>query len=208
MSSPRYLLAALFLVAAFAGGAWFFLAGLNGGRAVTQSATVLEEPRPLPEFELVDHRGDPFTVEDLRDRTSLVFFGFTHCPDICPATLQQLTLARRQLAGRGEPLPEIVLISVDPDRDTPGVLRQYVEYFGQGVTGVTGSEDALRGLTGALGIHFEKAPPAGGAGGDYLVNHSAVVLVIDPQARLEAIFSAPHSIEAFVNDLPVLMAAR
>lgn len=213
MPNPRYLLAALFVAVAVAGGAWFFVKGLNGPPAAAQSATVFPEPRPLPEFRLVDHRNESFSREDLRGHTSLMFFGFTHCPDICPATLQQLTLARRQLTGQEEPLPEIVLISVDPERDTPGVLERYVEYFGQGVTGVTGSPEDLRALTGALGIHFEKTPAENPAGqgdeqGDYGVTHSAAVLVIDPRARLQAIFGAPHSIEDFVNDLPVLMAAQ
>lgn len=207
MFNPRYLLAALFVAVAFVGGAWFLVAGLNGAPAAPQTATVFPEPRLLPGFRLVDHRNEPFGREDLEGHTSLLFFGFTHCPDICPATLQQLVLARRQLAGEGQALPEIVLISVDPARDTPAVLEKYVDYFGQGVTGVTGSPEDLRTLTTALGIHFEKAP-AGDETGDYLVNHSAAVLVIDRKARLAAIFGAPHSIEAFVNDLPLLMASR
>lgn len=212
MQNPRYLLAAFFVALAVGGGAWFVVTGLNGAPAAPASATVFPEPRPLPEFELTDHRGEPFGLEDLRGQTTLLFFGFTHCPDICPATLQQLALARRQLAAADEALPEIVLISVDPERDTPDVLERYVEYFGQGVTGVTGSPAKLQVLTGALGIHFEKAPAQAPAqkpeGDDYLVNHSTAVLVIDPQARLQAIFGAPHSIEAFVSDLPALMAAR
>lgn len=208
MSNPRFLLAALFVVVAFAGGAWFLAGALNGKPAAPQSATVFTEPRPLPDFRLLDHRGEPFGRDRLRGQTSLLFFGFTHCPDICPATLNQLTLARRQLAGRVEPLPEIVLISVDPERDTPEVLERYVEYFGQGVTGVTGSSEELRTLTASLGIHFEKAPAADGSADEYLVNHSAAVLVVDPQARMEAIFGAPHSIEAFVTDLPVIVASR
>lgn len=208
MFSSRYLLAALFVAIAFVGGALFLVAGLNGAPATPQFATVFAEPRLLPEFRLVDHRNKPFGREDLEGHTSLLFFGFTHCPDICPATLQQLVLARRQLAGEDEPLPKIVLISVDPERDTPGVLEQYVEYFGQGVTGVTGSPDEVRTLTSALGIHFEKAEAEDGRGDDYLVNHSAAVLLIDSEARLAAIFGAPHSIEAFVNDLPLLMASR
>lgn len=208
MFNPRYLLAALFVAVAFVGGAWVLVAGLNGAPATPQSATVFPQPRLLPEFRLVDHRNEPFSREDLEGHTSLLFFGFTHCPDICPATLQQLALARRQLAGEDRPLPEIILISVDPERDTPGVLERYVEYFGQGVTGVTGSLEDLRALTAALGIHFEKAPPGDGSADEYLVNHSAAVLVIDPQARLAAIFGAPHSIDAFVSDLPLLMASR
>lgn len=212
MPSPamtrRYLLAAFFVAVAAGGGAWFVANVPGGAPATPQSATVLPEPRPLPGFTLVDHRNEPFSREDLEGRTSLLFFGFTQCPDICPATLQQLALARRQLAGQNQVLPEIVLISVDPQRDTPAVLERYVEYFGQGVTGVTGSLEDLRTLTAALGIHFEKAPAGNGSADDYLVNHSTAVLVIDSQARLAAIFGAPHSIESFVNDLPLLTASR
>jgi protein SCO1/2 len=212
MSSPStsrsYLLAAFFVAAAAGGGAWFVVNGLSGAPAVPQSATVFPEPRPLPEFRLVDHHNEPFGREDLQGRTSLLFFGFTHCPDICPATLTQLALTRRELAGQNEALPEVVLISVDPERDTPEALERYVEYFGQGVKGVTGSLEELRALTAALGIHFEKTPAGNGSADDYQVNHSAAVLVIDSQARLAAIFSAPHSIEAFVNDLPLLTASR
>lgn len=216
MANLKLLSSALLIAFAVAGGAWFLAGALDGDRGKTESATVFPEPRALPEFRLLDHRGEPFGRENLLGHTSLLFFGFTHCPDICPATLQQLALARRQLAGGGEALPEVVLISVDPERDDPEALARYVEYFGQGFTGVTGSLEALRTLTGPLGIHFEKRPatqPGADSGsaavsGEYLVNHSAAVLVVDAEARLQAIFGAPHSIEAFVHDLPVLMAGR
>ena len=213
MSGPllprfRYLLAAFFAAVAVGGGAWFLVNGPGSAASTPQSATIFPEPRPLPEFHLLDHRGQPFGRENLEGRTSLLFFGFTHCPDICPATLQQLALARQQLRGNGDSLPEIVLISVDPERDTPEVMARYVEYFGQGVTGVTGRPEDLRTLTAPLGIHFEKVPAADGSSDDYTVSHSSAVLVVDPQARFAAIFGAPHSVEAFVNDLPLLMAAQ
>lgn len=171
-----------------------------------QHATVLPERMALPEFSLRDHHNAPFTREDLRGRTSLVFFGFTHCPDICPATLQQLAVARKRIAEQAgdAPAPGIVLISVDPERDTPAKLREYVEHFGDGVTGVTGEPDELRKLTSALGIYYEKS----GDGGDYTVNHTTAVLVVDDAARLQAMFSAPHKPEYFVHDLPLLMASR
>lgn len=209
MPDSRYLLAALFVAVALPGGAWFVVRGLEGA-AVTEAATVLREPRLLPEFHLVDQHNRPFTRDDLRGRTSLLFFGFTHCPDICPATLGQLALARRQLAAAGsgdtQVLPQIVLISVDPARDTPEVLAQYVDYFGSGITGVTGPVTEIRTLGDALGIHFERAPDASGNGDDdYSVSHSAAVLVIDSAARLEALFSAPHRVENLVHDLPLLM---
>jgi protein SCO1/2 len=171
-------------------------------------ATLLPEPLPLPEFALRDQHDRPFTRDSLRGRTSLLFFGFAHCPDICPATLQQLALARKRIAGASSPgaaLPQILLISVDPERDTPQKLERYVSAFGEGVAALTGSAEALRELTSALGIYFERqALP----GGEYTVNHSTAVLVVDEQANLRALFSAPHETEHFVHDLPLLMAAR
>lgn len=208
LSRFRILLAALFVAVAVGGGAWFLVNGAGIATATPQSATIFPEPRALPEFRLVDHRGQPFGRKQLEGHTSLLFFGFTHCPDICPATLQQLAVARRQLRGQGDALPEIVLISVDPERDTPEVMARYVEHFGQGVTGLTGRPEDLHALATPLGIHFEKTPAAEGSADDYTVSHSAAVLVIDPQARLAAIFGAPHSVEAFVNDLPLLPASQ
>jgi protein SCO1/2 len=201
---------------------YFFLAavmvaaGLAGscrsgdGDRTPSYATVLPEPRPLPAFTLRDERDEPFTRERLLGRTSLLFFGFTHCPDICPATLQQLALARKQLQEQdlaAEALPQIVLISVDPDRDTPEKLAEYVSYFGDGVVAATGSVEALTGLSSALGVWFGKEP-SGEDEDDYTVSHSTAVLVIGEDASFRAVFSAPHKTEYFVNDLPLLMATR
>jgi protein SCO1/2 len=172
-------------------------------------ATVLPERLPLPAFSLKDQHALPFTRENLRGHTSLLFFGFTRCPDICPATLQQLALARKQIAGAppagGGSLPQIVLISVDPERDTPAKLEQYVSSFGEGVTGATGSPEAIRELTSALGIFFAREPMGED---DYTVSHSTAVLVIDEDATLQALFGAPHKTEYFVHDVPLLMTAR
>jgi protein SCO1 len=207
MSNASKLLALFFAALAAGGGAWFASRALKAPEQ-PQFATTLPEHRPLPEFSLTDHRGRPFDAERLRGRTSLLFFGFTHCPDICPATLTQLAAARRQLAAEsgnaGAELPQIVLVSVDPERDTPESLQAYVEYFGEGITGVTGSAGEIRALSEPLGVYFEKNPLEGG---DYTVNHSTAVLVIGPDATLRALFSAPHEVAAFVHDLPILMAA-
>jgi protein SCO1/2 len=212
MLMPKILVAGTLLLLLFAGGAWYLSEGTGPSAAQPRSATSLPNGRALPEFSLTDHRGRPFTRERLRGQTSLVFFGFTHCPDICPATLQQLAAARRRLADAapqaGNPAatapPEILLISVDPERDTPEILKRYVSHFGEGVTGVTGDLADLEALAGALGIFFEKS----GSGDDYTVNHSTAVLVIDRDAELQAIFSTPHTVDAFVHDLPLLMAAQ
>ena len=178
-------------------------------------ATVLPEPLPLPAFTLHDGQNEPFTREHLLGRTSLLFFGFTHCPDICPATLQQLALARKQLQtadpqpGAGPDAWQIVFISVDPERDTPQKLEAYVSHFGEGVVGATGSPESIREITSALGIWFGKEPLSGNNDeGDYSVSHSSAVLVIGEDATFRALFSAPHKTEYFVHDLPLLMAAR
>ena len=133
-----------------------------------------------------------------------MFFGFTHCPDICPTTLQTLATARRTLAENGmRELPRIVLVSVDPERDTPEELNTYVGYFGDDVVGLTGSEAALRELTDGLGIFFQRVDSDDQ---NYNVDHSAVVLVLNPAGQFTALFSAPHRPSAFVNDLPGIIA--
>lgn len=205
MSSARPLIAALLVALVLGGAAWLAVSTLDR-REAPEFATVLPERRPLPEFSLVDHEGRAFTRDRLEGRTSLLFFGFTHCPDICPATLQQLATARRQLAAEvpaGQAL-QIVLISVDPERDTPEALARYVRHFGDGVTGVTGDVDELRALTEPLGIHFEKQ----GDGERYAINHSTAVLVVDRHGALQALFGTPHRVDAFVHDVPLLMAAQ
>lgn len=206
MFRARHLLPAVPIALALLAAVWLAVHVIRPP-AEPEFATVLPEPKPLPAFSLVDHEGRPFTRERLEGRTSLVFFGFTHCPDICPLTLGQLASARRELAAgapEGSPLPQIVFVSVDPERDTPSKVAAYVQHFGQDIVGVTGPVDDLRTLTEPLGIFFEKR----GTGDDYAVSHSTAVLVVGPNAALEALFSTPHRVESFVHDVPLLMASR
>ena len=169
-------------------------------------ATVLPAPVELPEFSLLDQDGQPVGRDVFAGQWDLVFFGFTHCPDICPMTLQVLANAKRQLAEAGEePLPRIVLVSVDPERDAPASLRQYIDYFGEGNLGITGELAEIRKLTDGLGIFFNKVPRDDG---DYTVDHSAVVLLINPRGEFHALFGSPHDANAYVHDLPLVMAGQ
>ena len=203
MGSLRKILVIGFVITAFAGGAVFMVLALQGPRGVPQHATILSQPAALPQFLLRDHNGTDFNKESFDDRWSLVFFGFTHCPDICPATLQQLAVARSRVLQEAESsFPNIVLISVDPERDTPEVLAAYVGHFGDGVTGVTGPLDELRKLTSSLGIFFEKSFRDND---DYSVDHSAVVIIINKNAEFHGLMSAPHKIDHFVADIPLIM---
>lgn len=196
-TSRKIASVAFLLLAAYGAGVLF----LHGTVDEPTTATVLPAPMPLPDFSLTDHEGMPFGRNELLGSWQLLFFGFTHCPDICPATLQQLAVAKERLAEAGQDFPEIILVSVDPERDTPAVLADYVGHFGAGIRGVTGSPQEIARLTAPLGIYHAKS---GELDGNYGVDHSAVVLLIDASGQWHALFSAPHKVENFVHDVPLL----
>lgn len=202
---PRNIIATLVLATALVAGLMFALRNV-GEPPAALSATILPAGNELPEFTLLDQDGAIVDRSIFEGQWDVVFFGFTNCPDICPATMTVLGQARRALAADGrQPLPRIVLVSVDPERDTPEAMARYIAYFGEDNLGLTGELAEIRKLTDALGIYFQKA---GTDEGVYGVDHSTVVLVIDPDGRLRALFSTPHSVDNFVNDLPLVMATK
>jgi protein SCO1/2 len=201
----RKFLAIGLVIMAFAGGTLFMVLAVQGPRDMPQHATVLPQAAPLSRFTLRDQNGVEFNNESLKGQWNLVFFGFTHCPDICPATLQQLAIARKRVLDAGAGIfPNIILISVDPERDTPEVLAEYTGHFGDGVKGVSGSLDELRKLTSSLGIYFQKSGTQND-NDNYSVDHSAVVILINGNAQFHALFSAPHRVDHFVADIPLIM---
>ena len=196
---------AIVAVCAIGTGAWLSY-HLAVPPPAPKTAPVLPAAAPLAEFSLLDQHGEPVSRDTFRGQWDLVFFGFTNCPDVCPLTLQVLASARSELAAaHQEPLPRIVLVSVDPERDTPEIMQAYVGSFGEDILGVTGELDELRKLTSSLGIFFAKSVIDGG---DYTMDHSAVVLAINPQGEFHALFGAPHTIENFVHDLPLILSAQ
>ena len=199
--NPKNLILGILLGSALAAG--IFVATKVTTPAEPRSAFIIPISSALPEFSLLDQTGAAVTANTFRGQWDLVFFGFTNCPDICPTTLQTLANARHELAATGaETLPRIVLVSVDPERDTPELLGQYVDYFGDDNLAVTGQLEEVTKLTSALGIYFEKAPTDDG---NYGVDHSAAVLVIDPKGEFMALFSAPHVVADYLHDLPIIM---
>lgn len=198
---PKNFVVAIVVAIALAMG--IFVAVKTRAPAEPGTAFVLPAPTPLPEFELINQRGETVTRDAFRDHWNLVFFGFTHCPDICPTTLHILSSARQTLADSGQdPLPRIVLVSVDPERDTPDLMAQYLDYFGADNLGITGNLDELKKLTTSLGIFFEKQTSDND---NYSVDHSAAVLVVNPAAEFHALFSGTHQIDNFVQDVPLIM---
>jgi protein SCO1/2 len=200
-SMPAALRIALaILVAALAALAGMWLARERPAeRLELEHATVLPAPRALPDFALTDHTGAPFGPEQLNGGWHVLFFGFTHCPDVCPSTLATLSAARRQLTDlpAGE-RPSVVLVSVDPGRDTVERLAEYVAFFDPEFVGVTGDPEALEALTRQLGVAVMVGEPDDS--GNYAIDHTATLFLVDPQGRMAAVFGMPHTPDGIAQD--------
>lgn len=193
------LIAASIMTAAAIGvaAAWW----VTARQAVTlASGTALEAPRKIAAFSLTDQRGREFTPGALRGRWSLVFAGFTHCPDACPTTLAMLDTLDERLRADGGGI-QVVFLSVDPGRDTTERLAEYVSHFNPRFVGVTGVQDEIDAFCRDLGIAYVRNP---GVGGDYSVDHSAALVLIDPRARVVGYFRPPHDADALAADLAAL----
>jgi protein SCO1/2 len=157
-------------------------------------------PRPVGGFILTDAKGATTTARDLAGHPTLVFFGFTHCPDVCPTTLALLAGVQKQ-AAREEPRLanlRVALISVDPERDTPEQVGRYVASFGSDFIGLTGSPPEIVNATRSFNAAFARVELPGGA---YTMDHSATVYVLDSGARIVAVFTPPLNAAALTRDV-------
>jgi protein SCO1/2 len=181
------------LCAALAG---FWLAHeLDSSGPTLASGTWLPRPKVIEDFHLTDNTGHPFALRDLRGKPSLVFFGFTHCPDVCPTTLLKLAQVRK-----ATPIPglKVVFVSVDPARDTPAAVDLYVHAFDPDFIGLTGDNQALIDLARQLGVAVNKVDLPGG---DYTMDHSAVVFLLNTQAQVAGVFTPPFDTTKIAEDL-------
>ena len=151
-------------------------------------AYVLDTPRNIGEINLIDQNGRAFTKERFEGVWTLVFFGFTHCPDVCPTTMAFLNEFIQNLEGTEAEDTRVVMVSVDPARDTVEVLAEYVPYFNPEFTGVTGDFLDIHRFATALNTPFRKAP---GQGENYQVDHSANVVLINPRGDYHGFFRTP-----------------
>jgi len=168
------------------------------GNSPLASATLLPEPLALPPVQLVDTAGNPADLDTFRGRFTLLFFGFTNCPDVCPLTLKVLADARAQLAGRfPNAVPQIVFVSVDPSRDTPAKIAAYLRNFDADFVGLSAEDARLAPLLKTLGVTVQKHQHGGE---NYTVVHNSTVYVIGPEAQLIAISSGPHEAATIAAD--------
>lgn len=167
------------------------------------SATVINDDKPLPAFSLA-RAGSPLTNNDLLGHWSLLFFGYTHCPDVCLTSLAALKDMRSRLQAAGVALPQVIFVSVDAARDTPKRLAEFVTFFDPSFIGATGNDAALAPLVKNLGVFYQRKE--GKKKGSYTVNHTSSVFLVDPKGRLKAIFSWPHDPQVMAKDYPKIIA--
>ncbi|VXC74546.1 Putative copper-binding protein [Pseudomonas sp. 9AZ] len=163
---------------------------------------LLPQSRSLPELSLTNQDGQTVAVDQLKDQWSLLFFGYTFCPDICPATLAQLRQLQGQLPPETLAKLRIVLVTVDPHRDTPEQLKKYLEYFDAGFIGLTGEEAIIQKLANGVSIPFI---PADTSKENYTVDHSGNLVLIGPDGKQRGFIRAPINNTKLAAQLPSLL---
>lgn len=186
-----------FLIGALAGVAVLLLTTPKGGQRVESSGTALIGGP----FSLTDTDGKTVTDQDFRGRYMLVFFGFTHCPDICPAELQVIAQALDQLGDKAKKVVP-VFITVDPERDTPQAMAEYVKSFGPNFVGLTGSPEAIAAAARAYRVVYSKVE---NSSGDYSVDHSALAYLMNPDGQYAAHFAYGTSAQEIAEKLDKLL---
>jgi protein SCO1/2 len=153
-------------------------------------AIVLNTPRKFSDFDLIDHRGDAFTLERLKGQWSMIFFGFTNCPDVCPTTLATLNETYSKLKDSEKENLQVIMVSLDPERDTVDKLDQYMPYFNTEFVGVTGNKHFIKRFTTEINIAYNQVPLGGD---DYTVDHSSQIVLVNPNGHYHGFFKSPHS---------------
>ncbi len=170
--------------------------------AAFQYGTLLDAQEPLADFTLDSSLGEPMALSDFRGKYTLLYFGYTNCPDVCPLTLAEMRDALQRLGDKADKVQPL-FVTLDPERDTPERMAAYLKYFYPTLVGLAGSLEQIQELATRFGIFFEKR--ASESAGGYFVDHTSVVLVIDPEGRLRGIFPNGVTGEQMASDLQSLI---
>lgn len=175
----------------------------------TQAVRLFDPPRELPAFSLRQSDGTQLVPGELKGHWTLVFLGFTHCPDVCPTTLAQLAQAQKQWAGIPESTrPRVLFVSVDPERDTPDRIGEYAHAFHRDTFAATADVPALEQFARSLSMVFAKVPAEAGTPAEqYTLDHSAALAVLDPQGRMSGVVQPPFDPKAIAADMAALTRA-
>lgn len=165
------------------------------------AATVFTQPRSIHPFQLIDANNQPLTLENLKDQWSLLFFGFTHCPDLCPTTLATLNLAYQKLESNHAKLPQLIFISVDPQRDDPERMHDYLISFNPHFLGASGEPTAIDQLAHELSVLYTKTTNQN----QVSIDHSGALLIINPQGQFYGVFTTPHDANKIAQDMQQIM---
>jgi protein SCO1 len=172
-------------------GIILFVGGRGSGTGAVQAAAIGGP------FHLIDQDGKPFSDQDLKGKSFLVFFGFTHCPDVCPTTLFEISEIMRKLGPEADRMAAL-FISVDPERDTPEAMKDYLSSFDPHLRGLTGDAASLAAVAKAYRVYYKKVPLEGG---DYTMDHTAIVYLMDKDGRFVSPFNMRRTAEVAAGEL-------
>lgn len=192
LSSSKFLIPAMVVLAVLAAGTGFYIS-LKQSQQELKSPNIeglfWPSPKQIQPFETIDQSGNSFGLEQIKNKWSFIFFGYTHCPDICPVTMSVMAETYKQLIAEHKDL-QIIFVTVDPERDTTEKLASYVTYFNKDFIGLGGNTDQVNSLTRQIGIAYYLNKQE--ASDNYLVDHSASIFLFDPEARMVGKLSPPH----------------
>lgn len=190
----------------------------------TENAFIIPEAAKIVDFTLQHGELGRFTLDDTKGQWSLFFFGYTRCPDVCPTELFMMSKMMEIMEQKPRPLqkiPQVVFVSVDPQRDNPESLQQYVNFYHSSFIGITGEQSQVNQLAKSMGVFHERVYHKDGETlqfddakdipkaleNTYLINHSSALFLVNPNRQIHAIFSAPHDPAAMVRDIAKIQQA-
>ena len=227
MNIKNTILILLVAVVAVAAGSWFSSTKKTAQEEAVEAArakyasvqgNILSPPRKIAVPELVKHDETAFTGKDLQGQWSILFFGFTNCHMVCPTGMSMLAQAKKLAEDQKLDFPQVYLVSVDPERDDPATMRKFVTGFDKDFIGVTGDPKSIKALSLQMSVIYMRAQPEkpgksdeGGKSSDdknnvenYQIDHSAAMLLINPQGSLTAFLNAPHTPDRILKDIKVV----